>query len=104
SIRRHTSSRRDWSSDVCSSDLMDEPELRNLMFTAKLPEMKHPIAIRYPRGKGVTVEWHTPFEAIPIGKGRLIQEGNEVAILSYRSEERRVGRESGSRRSRDRSI
>src|SRR5699024_3717040 len=83
SIRRHTSSRRDWSSDVCSSDLMDEPELRNLMFTAKLPEMKHPIAIRYPRGKGVTVEWHTPFEAIPIGKGRLIQEGNEVAILSY---------------------
>ncbi|HLR37360.1 MAG TPA: 1-deoxy-D-xylulose-5-phosphate synthase, partial [Chitinophagaceae bacterium] len=62
---------------------MDEPELRNLMFTAQLPEMKHPIAIRYPRGKGVTVEWHTPFEAIPIGKGRLIQEGNEVAILSY---------------------
>ncbi len=62
---------------------MNEPELRNLMFSAQLPNLQHPIAIRYPRGKGVTIDWKTPFEKIEIGKGRIIQEGQEIAILSY---------------------
>ncbi len=62
---------------------MDEPELRNLMFTAQLPATDHPMVIRYPRGKGVTVNWQTPFAEIPIGKGRKIQDGKEIAILSY---------------------
>ncbi|TAN12762.1 MAG: 1-deoxy-D-xylulose-5-phosphate synthase [Chitinophagaceae bacterium] len=62
---------------------MDEPQLRNLMYTAQLPSSAHPFVIRYPRGQGVTVDWQTPFEKIKIGTGRKIREGNEIAILSY---------------------
>ena len=62
---------------------MDEPELRNLMYTAQLPSTTHPFVIRYPRGQGVTVDWQTAFEEISIGTGRRIREGNEIAILSY---------------------
>lgn len=60
---------------------MNETELRNLMFTAQLPD-KGPFTIRYPRGEGVLPNWHTPFEEIAIGKGRVISEGDELAILS----------------------
>ncbi|HEX5552407.1 MAG TPA: 1-deoxy-D-xylulose-5-phosphate synthase, partial [Chitinophagaceae bacterium] len=62
---------------------MNEPELRNLMYTAQLPSTRHPFVIRYPRGEGVTVDWHTPFEKIRIGTGRKIRDGHEIAILSY---------------------
>lgn len=62
---------------------MDEPELRNLMYTAQLPTTIHPMVIRYPRGNGVTVNWETPFKEIPIGTGRKIRDGSEIAILSY---------------------
>lgn len=62
---------------------MDEPELRNLMYTAQLPSTQHPMVIRYPRGQGVSVNWQTPFEEIEIGTGRKIRDGNEIAILSY---------------------
>jgi 1-deoxy-D-xylulose-5-phosphate synthase len=61
---------------------MNESELRNLMYTAQLDTTRHPFVIRYPRGKGVMPEWRTPFEAIEIGKGRLIREGEGVAILT----------------------
>lgn len=61
---------------------MNEQELRNLMFTAQLEETKHPFAIRYPRGQGVMVDWQKPFERIGIGKGRIISEGEKVAVLS----------------------
>ena len=60
---------------------MNEQELRNLMYTAQLKECG-PFSIRYPRGNGTMIEWQTPFEEIPIGEGRQIAEGNEVAILS----------------------
>jgi 1-deoxy-D-xylulose-5-phosphate synthase len=60
---------------------MNESELRNLMFTAQLPD-QGPFTIRYPRGKGVIPEWKTPFEEIEIGKGRLVQEGEKVAVLT----------------------
>ncbi|MDW8134988.1 MAG: 1-deoxy-D-xylulose-5-phosphate synthase, partial [Bacteroidia bacterium] len=60
---------------------LNESELRNLMYTAL--EANKPFVIRYPRGNGVLIEWRTPFEKIPIGKGRILQEGEEVAILSY---------------------
>ncbi len=60
---------------------MNEAELRNLMFTAQLPD-KGPFTIRYPRGEGVLQNWHTPFDEIAIGTGRLIRDGEEVAILS----------------------
>lgn len=60
---------------------MDESELRNMMYTAQLPN-GGPFSIRYPRGQGVMPEWKTPFEKIEIGTGRLIKEGEEVAILT----------------------
>jgi len=59
---------------------MDEGELRRLMYTAL--SVPHPFVIRYPRGKGVLREWRVPFEAIPVGKGRLITPGEDIAILS----------------------
>jgi 1-deoxy-D-xylulose-5-phosphate synthase len=62
---------------------MNEQELRNLMYTAQLEENKLPFVIRYPRGEGVMPEWKTPFEALPIGKGRKLKDGEEIAILSF---------------------
>ena len=59
----------------------DEQELRRLMYTAQLPDMG-PFVIRYPRGRGRLAEWQCPLEAIPVGKGRQISEGTDVAILS----------------------
>lgn len=41
----------------------DEHELRNLMYTAQLPD-KGPFVIRYPRGRGVLVDWKSSFEEI----------------------------------------
>lgn len=62
---------------------MNESELRNLMYTAQLPTTTHPFVIRYPRGEGVLSEWRTPFAEIPIGKGRKLKDGKEIAILSF---------------------
>lgn len=61
---------------------MNEQELRNLMYTAQLPSTQMPFVIRYPRGEGVMPNWKTPFEAIPIGKGRKLKDGKQLAILS----------------------
>lgn len=61
---------------------MNESELRNLMYTAQLDKTDVPFSIRYPRGQGVMPEWKTPFEEIEIGTGRMIQDGEEVAILT----------------------
>lgn len=61
---------------------MNEAELRNLMYTAQLDENQLPFVIRYPRGQGVMPEWRTPMEKIEIGTGRIIQDGEEVAILT----------------------
>jgi len=60
---------------------MDERELRNLMYTAQLPD-HGPFVIRYPRGSGTCTDWHSPFEEIPVGKGRRLRDGNEVAVLT----------------------
>lgn len=61
---------------------MNEQELRNLMYTAQLPETNAPFSIRYPRGQGVMPDWRTPFEKIEIGTGRKITDGEEIAILT----------------------
>ena len=61
---------------------MNEQELRNLMFTSQLPEINLPFVIRYPRGEGVMVDWKKPFEKLPIGKGRKLKDGKDIAILS----------------------
>jgi 1-deoxy-D-xylulose-5-phosphate synthase len=59
---------------------MNEEELRNLMYTGSLHG--GPFSIRYPRGNGVMPNWKTPFQRIPVGQGRCIKTGEEVAILT----------------------
>ena len=60
----------------------DESELRNMLYTAL--QSGTPFAIRYPRGNGRGAEWRNlPFESLPIGKGRLVREGNDVALLAF---------------------
>ncbi|HEY4798741.1 MAG TPA: 1-deoxy-D-xylulose-5-phosphate synthase [Bacteroidia bacterium] len=61
---------------------MNEEELRNLMYTAQMDEVKLPFSIRYPRGNGVMADWRKPFSKIEIGKGRKIKDGDDVAILT----------------------
>jgi 1-deoxy-D-xylulose-5-phosphate synthase len=65
------------------SSPIDEIDLRNLMYTAQLPQIKHPFSIRYPRGQGVHAHWQLPMVEIPVGKGRIIREGEDIAILSF---------------------
>ena len=60
---------------------LNEVELRNIMFTAQLG-VDFPLAIRYPRGRGSIIDWKQPFSIIKIGKGELVSEGDEIAILS----------------------
>ncbi|MDR0414661.1 MAG: 1-deoxy-D-xylulose-5-phosphate synthase [Prevotellaceae bacterium] len=61
---------------------MNEVELRNMMYTAQLPQLQRPFAIRYPRGNGVTERWRRPFEEVPVGKARLVRSGSHAAVLS----------------------
>lgn len=63
------------------SSPMDEVELRNLMYTAQLPN-KGPFVIRYPRGRGSRIDWQQPMTEIKIGSGRLISDGTKLAILT----------------------
>lgn len=60
---------------------MDEIELRNMMYTAQLPDMG-PFSIRYPRGCGTNLNWRVPFQKIEPGTGRLVSEGENIAILT----------------------
>ncbi len=59
----------------------DECELRRLMFTAQKPE-KGTFVIRYPRGRGRIADWRCPLEEIPIGKGRKMREGSDIAVVT----------------------
>jgi 1-deoxy-D-xylulose-5-phosphate synthase len=59
---------------------MNEEELRNMMYSGSLHQ--GPYSIRYPRGAGVMPEWRTPFEQIPTGQGRIVKEGEGVAVLT----------------------
>ena len=59
----------------------NEMELRNIMYTAQ-KGLKHPISIRYPRGRGVTPDWKSAFEPIEIGTGVQLEQGDNLAILS----------------------
>ena len=60
---------------------MDECELRRLMYTAQLPD-KGPFVIRYPRGNGSVVDWRCPLEEIPVGTGRKLRDGSDVAVVT----------------------
>lgn len=59
----------------------NEKDLRNIMFTAQ-NGLKHPIAIRYPRGRGITLDWKSEFEPIEIGTGVQLKQGDKLAVLS----------------------
>ena len=65
---------------VCAAPL-DEQDLRDLMYTA----LQHdgPFAIRYPRGEATGMAVRPGFEAIPVGTGRLVADGTDVAIVTY---------------------
>lgn len=60
---------------------LNECDLRNLMYTAYVAQ-DGPFVIRYPRGKGEKTDWRTPLEVLPIGKGRKLREGKDLAVLS----------------------
>ena len=59
----------------------DEHELRRLMYTAQLPG-KGTFVIRYPRGCGSLVDWQCPLEEVPVGRGRCLKEGKDLAIIT----------------------
>ena len=59
----------------------NEIELRNMLYTAQLPEQEKALAIRYPRGYGQLTVWQLPFEKIE-KKGVLLREGSRYAVLS----------------------
>ena len=66
---------------------MNEHELRNMMYTAQLPD-QGPVVIRYPRGRGELTDWRCPFEKLEVGRGRRLfpefgqEEQPKVAVLS----------------------
>ncbi|WP_367755539.1 1-deoxy-D-xylulose-5-phosphate synthase [Flavobacterium sp. WC2430] len=64
---------------------LNEIALQNILYTAQLG-LKNPIAIRYPRGRGVTPDWRSKhlgnYEEIEIGKATCLKKGSEVAVLS----------------------
>jgi len=59
----------------------DEAELVHMVATAAAYD-EGPIALRYPRGEGVGIDMPTSGKVLEIGRGRIIREGNKVAILS----------------------
>ena len=60
---------------------MDEHELRNLMYTAQQEGMG-PFVIRYPRGRGVLVDWRNELQTVKVGTGRRLKTGAGVAVMS----------------------
>lgn len=64
---------------------MNEIGLQNILYTSQLG-LSHPIAIRYPRGRGVISDWHAKnfgnYNKIEIGKADCLQKGSKVAVLS----------------------
>jgi 1-deoxy-D-xylulose-5-phosphate synthase len=66
---------------VCAAPL-DEQDLRDLMYTASAYQ-DGPFAIRYPRGEATGMDISKEWELLPIGKGRCLREGRDVAIISY---------------------
>ena len=63
----------------------NEIELQNILYTAQLV-LTHPIAIRYPRGRGIIPNWQSlylgQYQEIAIGKSNCIKEGSKIAVLS----------------------
>lgn len=64
---------------ICSP--MNEHELRRLMYTAQ-QEGNGPFVIRYPRGKGVLVDWRCPLQTVEVGTARKLRDGEKTVVLS----------------------
>ncbi len=67
--------------DMTIASPLNEVEMRNMMYTAQL-KPRGPMVIRYPRGRGVTVDWKQPFKEVEIGTGQQLKDGSDLAILS----------------------
>src|SRR2546423_1918019 len=59
----------------------DEGEMRDMLFT--MIEHTGPAAMRYPRGNGVGVPIDREPELLEIGKGEILRDGGEIAIVAY---------------------
>ena len=59
----------------------NEHEFRNLMYTTQLAD-PGPFVIRYPRGKGVLVDWRNQMESVEIGKGVCLKDGKKAVVLT----------------------
>ncbi len=70
---------------------MNEIELRNMMYSATLPEYGI-TAIRYPRGNCEGLDWEKPFERVEQGKGVVVNDGAGVGILSLGTVGNRVAK------------
>ena len=70
--------------DLIIASPLNEHELRNMMVTAyhNAKQGGLPFVIRYPRGRGVLVDWQNEPQDIPIGKGRVLREGERLLVLS----------------------
>lgn len=60
---------------------LNEWDLRNLMFTAYSAK-EGTFVIRYPRGEGEKSDWHNEVQKLPVGKGRKLKDGNDIAVVS----------------------
>jgi len=58
----------------------NEIELRNILYTSQL-NIEGPIAIRYPRGRGLILDWKKSYNKIKIGQGELIHSGKLLSVL-----------------------
>lgn len=58
----------------------DEAELKDMMYTAL--KAGRPFAIRYPRGCGTGADWHGEFRELEIGRGRILREGRDAAVIT----------------------
>ncbi len=70
--------------DLIIASPRNEHELRNLMLTAyqNAKNQGLPFVIRYPRGRGVLIDWHNQPQALPIGKGEMLRDGERVLLLT----------------------
>ncbi len=59
----------------------DERELRDLLYTGVMHD--GPFAVRYPRGTGPGAPTNLPMQAIPIGKGEVLREGNDITLVGF---------------------
>jgi 1-deoxy-D-xylulose-5-phosphate synthase len=60
---------------------LNEIQLRNIMYTAQLG-LGQPIAIRYPRGRGVLLDWEKPYTKLELGMSFELKKGTKIAVLS----------------------